>query len=225
MGFTRSGSFPDMPARINNIGIDYAEYDKSAQHRIIVVLTPLEEDSKLGVQTIFLNTANVLKVEGEKQTIRVGITENAFDIDIVGNLVTGGEIGGKAKIWLDMLEKAGYAVSELEGSGDFSALIGLEAEWTQKTYSELTNRKQNTNFTEKPFWIPTKILKSPEKKKSFTQEVLEAADGKSEDELIDWAKKYGKKYSAVFGEVDKAKAENIVQKDEEGKYVVMKNNE
>jgi hypothetical protein len=206
MGFTRgtgsTGKFPNMPAELTNIGVDYREYDNGAQHRFVVVYRPMDSDSPLSVQTDMLNTSNVLKVEGKKQQITVGASENAFDLDIIGDLITGGEVKGKAKVWLDKLEELKVPIAELENSGDLSTLIGLQAEWRQMTYSEAIKRKGKSKYEEKPFWMPMKILRMPIKRKSLKQEVLEFADGKTENEVINWCKAENKKMSEVFQIVD-----------------------
>ena len=226
MGFKRSagggGNYPDLPAEIVNIGIDYQEYkDGKAQHRIVVVYQPTKDDSPLGMQTNMLNTSNSLKVEGRKRTITVGASASAFELELVGDIVTGGEIGGKAKVWLDKWEKLGFPMKDLENSGDFNTFIGVEAELRQMTYSEAIGRKQddNSEYAEKPFWMPVKILKMPKKQKSLDEEVLEFAGGRTEDNLIDWAKDTGKKMSDVFGAIDKAIAAGKIVKDEDT-YVV-----
>lgn len=211
MGFTRggggTGKFPDMAMEITNIGIEYREYDNGAQHKFVIVYEPLREDSKLGVQTDMLNTSNVLKVEGKKQTVTVGGTsENAFDLDVIGDVITGGEVRGKAKVWLDKLEELKVPIAELENTGDISTLIGLQMNGRQMTYSEAIKRKGESKYEEKPFWMPMKILRMPTKKKSLKQEVLEfIGSDKTEDEVIDWCKANKKGMKAVFDTIAEAK--------------------
>lgn len=223
MPFTRgkggNDKYPDMPAEITNIGIDYREYDNNAQHRFVVVYDPMRDDSPLSVQTDILNTANVLKVEGKQQTIIVGgASENAFDLDIVGDTIADGEVKGKAKVWLDALEKLKVPIAELENTGDLSTLIGLQAEWRQMTYSEAIQRKGKSKYEEKRFWMPMKILRMPIKRKSLKQEVLEFAEGKTEDDVIAWCKREGKKMSDAFEVIDHSDNLKII----EGKYANVK---
>jgi len=223
MGFGRGvgGGYPDLPAKIANIGIDYVEYENKSQHRIVVVYKPLAEDSALGEQTNMLNTSNELVTGGKEETISIGM-ENSFAIDIVGDIVVSGTIGGKAKVWLDALEELGYNMTELEDTGDLAILVGLEAEWRQMTYSEAVGREENKEYPEKKFWMPVKLLSQPKKKASEEEGVLSAMDGRTEKEMLAWSKEKGKKASNVFSRIDKAIQEGNVKMVDEKYQVIEK---
>lgn len=204
MGFDRGagGRFPDLPARIENIGLDYVEYDNGAQHRIVVVYTPLDDKSPMGTQTNKLNTSNELVTGGHEQTIEAPGREGSYNIDIVGDIVVNGTIGGKAKVWLDALEKLGYDMSALERSGDLRVLLGLEAEWKQMTYREAIGQEPNTEYQEKKFWMPTKLLKKPVVQKTINEEIAENIGGKTEENMMDFAKDKGMRVATVFQKIE-----------------------
>jgi hypothetical protein len=204
MGFDRGsgGGFPDLPAKIVNIGIDYVEYETNSQHRIVVVFEPLSKESPLNTQTNMLNTSNELVTGGKEEVLFVGSEENGFSIDIVGDIVVNGTIGGKAKVWLDKLEELGYDMTNLEHTGDLAVLVGIEAEWRQMTYSEAVKREPNAEYPEKKFWMPVKLLKKPAVQKTIDQEINEVIDGKTEDKMIDFAKDKGMRVSTVIQKID-----------------------
>ena len=159
MGFNvGDDKFPDMPAEIVDIGVDYREYEDRAQHRLIVVLKPLEEDSPLSVQTVILNTSDVLDVGGKESVITVGTSESAFELN-VHDTIKGGTIKGKARTWLAKLTKLGVPIPN--ETGYLLELLGLQAEWQQMTYSEAIGRKANVEYEEKRFWVPMKVLRQP----------------------------------------------------------------
>ena len=204
MGFNRGagGGFSDLPAKIANIGIDYVEYENNSQHRIVVVYEPLDKESPLNTQTNMLNTSNELVTGGKEETINVGSTENGFALDLVGDIVLSGTIGGKAKVWLDALEKLGYDMTSLEHSGDLSILVGIEAEWRQMTYSEAVKREPNAEYPEKKFWMPVKLLSKPVVQKTFDEEITENIDGKTEENMMDFAKDKGMRVATVFQKIE-----------------------
>jgi hypothetical protein len=205
MGFTRGGGggFPNLPARITKVGIDYVEYETKSQHRLVVVYEPLDAQSPLNVQTNMLNTSNELVTGGTEEVLFVGSEENGFSIDIVGDIVVNGVIGGKAKIWLDALEKLGFDMTSIENTGNMNALVGVEAEWKQMTYSEAVGREPNSEFTEKKFWMPVKLLKKPEVPKTIDEEIMDKIDGKDEDGMMDVAKDKGISVAVAFQHIEK----------------------
>ena len=159
MGFNvGDDKYPDMPAEIVDIGVDYREYEDRAQHRLIVVLKPMEEDSPLSVQTVILNTSDVLDVGGKESVITVGTSESAFELN-VHDTIKGGTIKGKARTWLSKLTKLGVKIPN--ETGYLPELLGLQAEWQQMTYSEAIGRKANVEYEEKRFWVPMKVLRQP----------------------------------------------------------------
>lgn len=159
MGFTVGDDrYPDMPAEITDIGVDYREYEDRGQHRLIVVLKPMEEDSPLSVQTVILNTSDILEVGGKESVITVGTSESAFELS-VHDTIKGGTIKGKARTWLGKLTKLGVKIPN--ETGYLPELLGLQAEWRQMTYSEAIGRKANVEYEEKRFWVPMKILRQP----------------------------------------------------------------
>lgn len=206
MGFDRGsgGGFPDLPARIENIGLDYVEFKNGAQHRIVVVYEPLEDKSPMGTQTNKLNTSNELVTGGDEQTIEAPGRDGSYNIDIVGDIVVNGTIGGKAKVWLDALEKLGYDMTNLERTGDLSVLVGLEVEWRQMTYSEVVKQEPDPEYPEKKFWMPIKLLKKPAVQKTIDQEINEVIDGKNEDKMMDFAKDKGMRVATVFQKIEQA---------------------
>lgn len=214
MGYTlrrqSGGQFVDMAMEITNIGLDYREFEGKGQHRIIVVYKPLVSDSPLGIQTNILNTNAILVVEGNRQTITVGASEAAFELDIVGNIITAGDIGGKAEIWLEKLTKLG--VDTAGESGNLSVLVGVQAEWRNMTYSEAMNRKESTKYTEKRFWMPVKILSAPKKQKTVKEELMEFIDeGKTEKEVLQWCQEKKHNMSLVFSTLEQDPAFEVMR--------------
>jgi hypothetical protein len=174
MGFNVGDDrYPDMPAEIVDIGVDYREYEDRGQHRLIVVLKPMEEDSPLSVQTVILNTSEVLDVGGRESVITVGTSESAFELN-VHDTIKGGTIKGKARTWLSKLTKLGVKIPN--ETGYLPELLGLQAEWRQMTYSEAIGRKANVDYEEKRFWVPMKILRQPtgtaEKAEQYNQDTI-----------------------------------------------------
>ena len=217
MGFTRTeDTKPSIKAVIKNIGLNHVEYDNGAQHRIVVQYDVLEGGDKWGLQTDLLNTGNELVVGGKEQKITLGMM-NTFELEICGDIIVNGTIGGKARVWLDKLEELGYEMDELENTGDLLSLVGLEGEWERKTYSEAVGRKPNKDFTEKPFWMPVALTKIPEPIKSLEEEIFGIVDGKTEDEMIDWAKTTGKAAAEVIKKID-AMLQSESLKKEDNKY-------
>ena len=224
MGYKRNGGggrFPDLPARITKVGIDYVEYETKSQHRIVVVYEPLDAQSPLNVQTNMLNTSNELVTGGKEETIFVGGEENGFALEIVGNIVVNGVIGGKAKVWLDALESLGFDMTNIESTGDLNALEGVDAEWKQMTYSEAVGREPNTDFQEKKFWMPVKLLKKPEVQKSNAEQIMEGIEGKTEEEMMDFAKDKGMRVASVFQEIEEG-IEKGTLKMVDNRYKVLK---
>ena len=204
MGYTRGGGggFPDLPARIEKVGIDFVEYENKSQHRLVVVYEPLDAESPLNTQTNMLNTSNILVISGKEGMIQVGSVENGFSLDIVGDVVRNGVIGGKAKVWLDKLEELGFDMTSIESSGNLNALVGIEAEWKQMTYSEAVGREPNAEYPEKKFWMPVKLLKKPVVPKTIDEEILDSIGGKTEEEMMDFAKDKGMRVATVFQKIE-----------------------
>ena len=213
MGYTRGGGggFPDLPARITKVGIDYVEYETKSQHRIVVVYEPLDAQSPLNVQTNMLNTSNELVTGGKEETIFVGSEQNGFPLEIVGDIVVNGVIGGKAKVWLDALEELGFDMTSIENTGNLNSLVGIEAEWKQMTYSEAIGREPNLEFQEKKFWMPVKLLKKPEVQKTNEEQIMEKINGATEDNMIDFAKDKGMKLSTVIQKIDEKMEEGTIR--------------
>jgi hypothetical protein len=189
MGFTRnvgsSDRMPDMEAEITNIGVDYQKYkDGKEEHRLIVVWNPIGKSEDRRVQTDILSVSSVLKLSGKTQTITVGSSENFFELEVLGDVIEAGELGYKAAAWLDRLEK--LKVDLPERTGNLQELLGLQAVIHQTTFNEALGRKAKEK--EKPIWMPIEILKTPEKKVSLKEAVLEVIEGKTEADMEAWYK-------------------------------------
>ena len=220
MGFTTDGEgngrLPDITAVITNVGIDYREYDSGDnENRLVVVWEP--EGDVFSTQTEILSTYNILKVKPNKSAIRVGGSENGFDLEILGHIIIEGKLGYKASVWMDKLEELGVKVPS--DSGNLQELIGVKAVLRQLTYNEVKGGEAGDR--EKPFWMPIEILPTTEKppedvvqdaeftvvkddlsavpERSLHDAVNLVAPGMAEKELVEWYMKsvYARKDASV----------------------------
>ena len=189
-----NGGLPDISATIIDIGIDYREYDNGNDENRLVVLWKPDSDT-FGIQTAILSTYNVLKVKPSPRIVRVGGSENGFDLEIIGDVIEEGVLGYKAAVWMNKLESLGVPIPS--DSGDLRELIGTKAVLKQMTYREAKGNKRGEG--EKPFWMPIEIIDQKEKPAqsdevevsttptlSLYDAVKAVAPGKSEKEIVDW---------------------------------------
>lgn len=180
MGFVTDGEgngrLPDITAVISNVGIDHREYDSGdSENRLVIVWEP--EGDVFSTQTEILSTYNIIKVEPDKSVIRVGGSENGFDLEIKGHTIMEGTLGYKAAVWMNKMEELGVKIPS--DSGDLRELIGVKAVLNQMTYNEVKGR--DAIDREKPFWMPIKILSTPTKEGTIKENVVDAEFAEAED--------------------------------------------
>jgi hypothetical protein len=223
--------YPPVAATIMGIGVDYRDYgDGNEENRLIVIWEP--EGDKLGRQTSILSTSNLLSVEPKASVMRVGGSDNGFDLDIIGDVVTKGVLGYKASIVMNALKDLGVKLPEETGA--LQELVGVKAMIKQKTYNEAKGRERRP--AEKEFWVPVELLgqvvtgevtseesvaaKSPEV--PLADAVRSQLSGKTEKELVDWfedTKYYEGSDIPLFRAIDEWRRAGIA-KQENGIYYV-----
>lgn len=219
MGDTaESAGFGSYEAEVINAGVAHGDYGD----QMVFVCKP--KNTKMNMQTIFLSMGKGRhEFGGNAGDMWIGEGEKAFKVEMSEIILSGPKIriASKAGLFLNALKHLGVDVK----GGDMRIYQGLKLELEDVPHNEAIRRFNETHPDDKDIselskeyaeksgniTIPVRLIG---KKKSLKQEVLEFADGKSEDEIIKWAKTEGKKMSDVFSVIDTEMEKTIGEEDE-----------
>lgn len=213
-----TGGFGSYEAEVINAGVTHGDYGD----QMVFVCKPKNE--KMNLQTIMLSMGKGKYVfDLLKEVITVGKGAKAFEITMFKEIVSGPNIPivSKAGLFLNALKHLGVDVK----GGDMRIYVSLKLELEDIPHNEAIKRfnkahpdikdisELSKEYAEKSgnITIPVRLIG---KKKTLKQEVLEFADGKTENEVIEWCKAESKKMSVVFKIVDVEMEKTIGEEDE-----------
>lgn len=185
-----SGSgFGPYEAEVINAGVGIGKYGPE----IVFVCKPT--NPKRNIQTFHMGIGKegAFEFGGNQQVITTGKGENAFDVTVYDEIVSGPKIKvvTKGGLFLNALKHLGVDLS-----GDMTAYIGLKLDLEEIKSTEAIRRfnEVHPDNTLEAFGkdyditIPTKIISKPAKKVSLKEAVLEVIEGKTEADIEAWYK-------------------------------------
>lgn len=187
--YDSGGGFGPYEATVVNAGAGISKYGPE----ILLVCEPT--NPKRGLQNLHMGIGKGdYRFGGKQQVITTGKGDNAFDVTIYDEIVSGPKIKVIAKggLFLNALNHLGF---ELPG-GAVTAFIGLKLDLEEVKSTEAIRRfnqvhpdnKLEAFGEEYKITIPTKIIAMPVKKVTLREAVLEVIEGKSEAEMGEWYK-------------------------------------
>ena len=193
-GFDDStGSFEAYDAEVMKAGV--AHRDKGEQ--IVLLCKPANEKMRMQAVQLSMGTGD-FKLGGNEETLTFGEGEKAWGVTIYSEIESGPALKTitNAGLFLNALKHLGFEVK----TGDMREYIGLKLTLEEVAINEAIDRfneahpklknmpARTGDFADKTITIPVKLLSV---KKSLKQRILEEADGKTEHEMIAWAKAEG----------------------------------
>lgn len=183
------GGFGPYEAEVINAGVGVGKYGPE----ILLVCKPT--NPKRGLQNLHMGIGKEGKFEfgGKQQVITTGNGENAFDVTVFEEIVSGPKIKvvTKGGLFLNALKHLGVNLSS-----DVTAYIGLKLDFEEVKSTEAIRRfnEAHPDNTLEAFGnayditIPTKIIEKPAKKVSLKEAVLEVIESKTEADMVSWYK-------------------------------------
>ena len=216
-GFDNSaGSFGKYDAEIVKAGV--AHRDKGEQ--LVFVCKPTNEKMRVQVVQLSMGTGD-FKLGGTEETVSFGAGEKAWGMTLYSEIISGPKLKTitNAGVFLNALKHLGFEVK----TGVITEYVGLKLTLEEVAINEALKRfneahpdvkdiqARTEEFADKTITIPVKLLSV---KKSLKQRILEEADGKTEYEMIAWAKAEGIALEDMFNVLEGIEEIEVITKED-----------